>query len=252
MTLRLAWSPNASTLPGVESVHLQQGKEGAHHDACNDEFTAWVGLVWCDACARRLHRRAHHPNATSGRVVQQEVICRPLLCVAALVVVCATSGCSASRTIALRANAIRDRADEIITVTDRMDATSADVKQIRSNATQIRAAVADIHGVLPSVEDQTPWWATLLGWLAIAAAGVALAWILTASGALSALRVAFGWLPRRAVNEAEMAASTLATDRPETVREWIAMKRSTDREFDAAWRRQARGKARARPAPKTP
>lgn len=101
---------------------------------------------------------------------------------------------------------------------------------------QIRQSVADIHGALPGVVDRTPWWASLLTWLAIAATGVVLAWMLTASGALSAIRVALGWLPRRAVNEAEMAASTLATDRPETLREWIAMKRSTDREFDAAWR----------------
>ena len=28
-----------------------------------------------------------------------------------------------------------------------------------------------------------------------------------------------------------------AQDKPETLREWIAMKRSTDREFDAAWKR---------------
>jgi hypothetical protein len=175
-------------------------------------------------------------------VVQQEVICRPLLCVAALVAAVVTSGCSASKVIANRASEIRGRADAIIESTDRLDDTSPDVKHIRSNAVQIRQAVSDIHAVLPAVEDQTPWWASLLGWLAIAGAAIACAWMLTASGALSALRVAIGWLPRRKVAEAEMTAATLSSDHPETLREWVAMKRAADPEFDACWRRAQRGK----------
>lgn len=173
-------------------------------------------------------------------MVQQEVICRPLLCVAALVAAVVTSGCSASKVIANRASGIRENADAIIESADRLDSTSADVKRIRSSAMQIRQQVSDIHAVLPAVEDQTPWWASLLGWLAIAGATIACAWLLTASGVLSALRVAIGWLPRRKVVEAEMTAATLSSERSETLRELIAMRRGSDREFDAAWRRAKR------------
>ena len=155
------------------------------------------------------------------------------------------AGCSASERIAVEANGIADSALAIERRATRIgerstDAdTVADAAAIIQDAAAIRSGVATIHSNLPGVVDRVPAWMTMLKWLAIAIAGVAVAWMLTASGALSAMRVALGWLPRRAANEAEMAASTLATDRPETMREWIAMKRSTDREFDAAWKRMA-------------
>jgi hypothetical protein len=161
---------------------------------------------------------------------------RPLACVAALAIAVA-SGCSASHRIAQKASSIRESADAIIDATDRMDSESPDVQIVRSEAEQIRYEVTDIHGALPGVRDVVPAWMTMLTWLAVAAAGACCVWLLTASGALSAIRVAIGWIPRRKVNEAEMAAATLASDAPETVREFVAMKRGTDREFDAAFQR---------------
>jgi hypothetical protein len=43
------------------------------------------------------------------------------------------------------------------------------------------------------------------------------------------------------VVEAEMAAATIDANAPETVREFVAMKRGTDREFDAAFQRAKKG-----------
>jgi len=145
--------------------------------------------------------------------------------------------CSASQRIATRATAIREHADEIIVAVDRINDNGAEVTQIRSNAEAIREAVGDIHTALPGVTDRTPWWADLLKWLAIAAAGAAMVWIGAATGLFSAIRIAVGWIPRRKIQEASIAAATLSDDQPETTREWIAMKRAMDREFDAAWRK---------------
>jgi hypothetical protein len=153
----------------------------------------------------------------------------------------AVLGCSASRHIAVEANTISERAEKISDLADQIGNTSQEVESIRSAASiqlearKIRQSVAEIHNTLPGVKDITPWWADLIRWLLIASAGAALVWLLYATGAVSVIRVAIGWIPRRKINEAEMAAATLATDRPETLREWIAMKRASDKEFDAAW-----------------
>lgn len=146
-------------------------------------------------------------------------------------------GCSASERISNAATGIRNNADAILEATDRMDASSTDVQQIRSNATEIRDAVADIHAAVPHVIDRTPWWADLLRWLAIAAAGAAAVWILTASGILGAVRAALGWIPKPKVRAASMLAAAVSDDRAETAREAIAAMRAQDPEFDAAYRR---------------
>ena len=163
---------------------------------------------------------------------------------AGLILVCScVLGCSASQHIAEEANTISMRADRIIRITDQIGHTSKEVESIRSateiqmEAQKIRASVAEIHATLPGVKDITPWWADLIRWLLIASVGAALVWVLYATGAASAIRVAIGWIPRRKINEAEMAVATLATDKPETLREWVAMKRASDPEFDAAWKK---------------
>lgn len=163
---------------------------------------------------------------------------------AGLILACCLSlGCSASRHIAEEANTISARAERISELAEQIGNTSKEVESIQSaveiqiESRKIRQSVAEIHGTLPGVKDITPWWADLIRWLLIASAGAALVWLLYATGAASAIRVAIGWIPRRKINEAEMAAATLDQSRPETLREWIAMKRSTDREFDAAWKR---------------
>jgi len=163
---------------------------------------------------------------------------------AGLILTCLLSlGCSASRQIAVEANTISQQAHEIQKLAEQIDHTSLELSskesatQIRDHAIAIQTSVDSIHAALPGVKDITPWWADLIRWLLIAAAGAALVWLLYATGAASAIRVAIGWIPRRKINEAEMAAATLDQNRPETLREWIAMKRSTDKEFDAAWKR---------------
>ena len=143
-------------------------------------------------------------------------------------------GCSASERISTTATAIREKADAIIVSADQIHDNPAQVKQIRSNAQSIRESVGVIHAAVPHVADVTPWWATLLKWLAIAAVGAAAAWILTASGILGAIRAAIGWIPLRTRSTASMISSTIRDDKPETVRELVAMMRAQDPALDRA------------------
>jgi hypothetical protein len=157
-------------------------------------------------------------------------------------------GCSASQQIAVEANGIGERAANIHRLALRIGEQSdqpevvADAATIATEAVAIGRGTQAIHTALPGVVDREPWWAGLLRWIAIAAAGAALVWLVSATGLATAIRVALGWIPRKKVIDAEMAVSTLAQDRPETIREYIAMRRGTDREFDAAWRK-AHGEA---------
>lgn len=143
----------------------------------------------------------------------------------------------------MEANAISGEAQTIQNLAEQIRDTSQEVESIRSateiakRAAAIHHSVEEIHAQLPGVTDKTPWWGDMIRWVAIAAAGAALVWLLYATGVASAIRVALGWIPRRKVTEAEMAVATLASDKPETLREWIAMKRAQDPEFDAAWKR---------------
>lgn len=150
--------------------------------------------------------------------------------------------CSASERIATEANSIGERANTIHRLALRIGEQSdqpevvADAATIASESMQIRHGVANVHAALPGVTDKvSPIWSTLR-WLAIAACGAAAVWILTTSGILSAVRAALGWIPRRKYVEADMMTATLAQDRPETVRELVAMLRAQDPLLDQAMR----------------
>jgi uncharacterized damage-inducible protein DinB len=67
-------------------------------------------------------------------------------------------------------------------------------------------------------------------------------WILTASGILSVVRAALGWIPRPKATAASLLAAAVDDSKPETTREAIAAMRSQDREFDAAYRRALQSK----------
>lgn len=154
-------------------------------------------------------------------------------------------GCSASKQIAVEANSISERAvticqlsNEIANISTQPDVLALNAK-IGAEGASIQGSVNQIHKALPGVHDVTPWWAVLLQWVLVASVGGMLVWFLYSSGAMVAIRLAIGWIPRKKILDADMARATLDSDKPETIREWIAAKRSSDKEFDAAWRRGA-------------
>ena len=154
------------------------------------------------------------------------------------------AACSPSARIAEDANNIGDRAATIASLADQIGNSSKEPETIRAAATihieakKIGQAVADIHATLPGVQDVTPWWATILKWLAGAVLMVAVAVILWQTGIGQAIRAAIGLIPRRKVQEASLAAAALDPSRAEGLRELIAAKRLADPLFDAAWRKE--------------
>lgn len=154
------------------------------------------------------------------------------------------AACSPTRQIAIAANDVGDRAEAIHRLADRIGSTSTEPATVRDaadiviEARAIQASASRIHRVLPDVEDQTPWWATVLQTGFWAVVVVAVAVIIWQTGIGQAFRAAIGWIPRRKSQEASLAAAALDPQRAEGLRELISAKRVSDPLFDAAWRKE--------------
>lgn len=152
----------------------------------------------------------------------------------------AAAGCSPSAEIAMRANRIADRAREDAAAWTRAETAHPDLRgEAEAGRKRADADIADAFGVttaLTGVEDQHPVMDTVV-WVAGAAIAIAIAVILWQTGLGTAIRVAIGWLPRRKVQEADLAVAMLAEDKAEGPREFIAAKRASDPAFDAAYRK---------------
>ena len=151
---------------------------------------------------------------------------------------CLLSGCSATQRVSENANAIRSESSALI-----QHGTETGDKEVVSRAERIYELAADIHERIPHMEDRTPQWVSALLWGGIAVASVAVVIVLWQTGIGTAIRVAVGWLPRRKVNDAELAAGMLDASSPEDAREYVAARRASDPEFDAAWRRLKKRKS---------
>jgi hypothetical protein len=169
-------------------------------------------------------------------------------CLVFLVLI-ACAACSPSRAIAVSATEAQERAGTIARLATHIGTVSTDPEVVAEAASivieaqRIEKAAGAIHKALPGVEDQTPWWGALLGWMALAAALAALAAILWQTGIGSAIRVALGWIPRPALRDAALARDVLDTSNPATIREYIASKRASDPVWEAAWKRTEESKA---------
>jgi len=167
-----------------------------------------------------------------GMVLQKVIVTLAIVCCA---------GCSATKQIAQSASQVSTLSERIVRQAEAITLTSDQAEVVKS-AESIRA---DAYSILDhsqriaisvtGTKDATPAWMTLVEWLAIAAAGICAAWILTASGALGAVRAALGWLPRRKVMDATLARSVMDDANPASIREYIAARRMSDAEFNAAF-----------------
>ena len=146
--------------------------------------------------------------------------------------VLALVGCNPVQRISNHANAIRTEAQAL---EEHGQAIGDPV--VVAGAERIDGLAAGIHDELPNVTNKVPAWLSTLQWWGIAVAVVAVAFVLWQTGIGTAIRVAVGWLPRRKVRDAEMAAAMLDDDKTENLREYIAARRGSDPAFDAAWRR---------------
>ena len=115
--------------------------------------------------------------------------------------------------------------------------TAVGDKEVVTRAGRIHDLASDIHGRIPHLEDKTPAWLETIWWLAAAAVVLGICVLLWQTGLGTAIRVAVGWLPRKKVQDASLAAGMLDPSKPEDAREYVAARRASDPEFDAAWRR---------------
>ena len=148
------------------------------------------------------------------------------------VVVLLLAGCNPVQRISSHANAIRTEAQAL---EEHGQAIGDPV--VVAGAERIDGLAAGIHDELPNVTNKVPAWLSTLQWWGIAVAVLAVAFVLWQSGAFTAIRIAVGWLPRKAVSTADLAVSTLDDTRPESARELIAALRAQDPTMDAAYRK---------------
>jgi hypothetical protein len=150
---------------------------------------------------------------------------------ASLIVTSLLVGCSQLAKVSRNATAIQAESQALID-----HGVQVGDKEVVSRAERINGLAADIHGSIPHLEDRTPAWLSTLWWGAAAVVAVAVVILLWQTGIGTAIRVAVGWLPRRKVQDASLAAGMLDPNKPEDAREYIAARRASDPEFDAAWR----------------
>ena len=141
-------------------------------------------------------------------------------------------GCSPLAKVSRNTNAIREEAQVLI---DHGQATGD--KEVVTHAQRINDLAADTHTQLSGLEDKVPAWLSTLWMAALAVVVVGVVVLLWQTGLGTAVRVAIGWLPRAKVRDADLAAGMLDPNNPENAREYVAARRASDPEFDAAWRR---------------
>jgi hypothetical protein len=141
-------------------------------------------------------------------------------------------GCSPLAKVSSNTNAIREEAQVLI---DHGQATGD--REVVTRAQRINDLAADTHTQLSGLEDKVPAWLTTLWMAALAVVVVGVVVLLWQTGLGTAVRVAIGWLPRAKVRDADLAAGMLDPNNPENAREYVAERRASDPEFDAAWRR---------------
>lgn len=139
-------------------------------------------------------------------------------------------GCSSVNQISTSNHIVQENAIKIL--------DTQDINIAHKHASVILGETKDIADAISGVKDITPWWANLIQFGFIAIIGIAIVVILWQTGIGQAIRVAIGWIPSNKRKEASLAQSVLDDTKPEGIREWIAAKRLSDPEFDAAWRKE--------------
>ena len=142
------------------------------------------------------------------------------------------AGCSATQRVSENANEIRSEARFLSTHGEQVGD-----KEVVARADRIYDLAAGIHDQLPGLEDRTPAWMETLVWVAVAVVAVAVCVMLWQTGLGQAIRIAIGWIPRKKERDADLAYRMLDKESPEDAREYVAARRASDPEFDAAWRR---------------
>lgn len=161
------------------------------------------------------------------------------------------TSCSGTQRIAEDANKISDLAhsskDHFETIEQESSSVSPDVTVISDEAKQgkqeqdeIITLVRDIHLTLPSVEDETPWWAQLITKVMVGLSIIGVIFLLWYTGLGRLIKGMFhsiGWfIPRATRRDADLAVDVLNADNEASFREAVAARRANDPAFDKAFK----------------
>ena len=169
------------------------------------------------------------------------------------------AGCqSASKNIAQSASEIgsiastsKSRFEYIADTTDGGETTAKEIRGINAEAnsgiqeqSNIIGLVEVVHTNVTGVTDNQPWWASMLGKLATAAAIIGVAFLLWQTGIghiIKRVLYSIGWfIPTSTKREVSFDVKNLDNDNPATLRESIAAKRAGSSAYNAAWKQQRR------------
>jgi len=161
------------------------------------------------------------------------------------------TSCSGTQRIAEDANKISDLANSSLGHFEKIEseatAVSVDKDVIQDAAhkgikeqNEIIDLVQDINLTLPTVEDETPWWAQLLSKVMIGLSIIGVAFILWYTGIGRLIKNAFYsiglFIPKSTRRDADLAINVLHADKKESFREAIAARRASDPAFDKAFK----------------
>ena len=174
--------------------------------------------------------------------------CWALACLLIAVLLFFAQGCSPTGRIAKAATSINEAAssskNRFTFIESEASSPTPDAALIKEQSIEgqkeqdyILSYVFDIQHSLTSVEDKIPYWMTLASYGLIVLGILAVCWLLWHTGIGTLIKGIVGFVPRAKVNEADLAASVLNDSSPATMREFIAARRASDREFDRAYER---------------
>jgi len=164
--------------------------------------------------------------------------------------------CSASTEIAKASTVIGNKAasskERFAFIEQETEAASPNLVLIKTQAVggkkeqdAILNYSSEIQHLLPSVEDQTPYWLNVVEYGLIVLGILGACWLLWYTGIGALIKGLIGFIPRAKRREANLASEALDERSPVTVRELVAAKRASDPEFDRAYERSRTERDRA-------
>ena len=213
-----------------------------------------LGIVKCLSTFFDGSTGSKTPNETY--VVLERRIWAVILLFALCITAFLLGSCSASTEIAKASTLIGDKAASskvrFALIEEEAGATTPDLAVIKSEAVGgqrdqdvILNYASDIQHLLPSVEDQTPYWLNVVEYGLIVLGILGACWLLWYTGIGALIKGLIGFIPRAKRREANLASEALDERSPVTVRELVAAKRASDPEFDRAYERSRTERDRA-------
>ena len=160
------------------------------------------------------------------------------------------AGCSATKKIAKASTVITQTAteskDRFTVIGSEASASTPNLELIQEHVGEgikeqdkIISYSSSIQYILPSVEDQEPYWLSVIEYGIIVAGILGVCWLLWITGIGSLIKGLLRFVPKSKQQEADLTVAALDHRSSVNIREVIAAKRASDSEFNVAYERAA-------------